>query len=199
MLVGLTLLASLAIGAWWYVNRRELSRQWACYRVGAAESFSQAQHEIAWFETGPDRRDRLRDLTRKWGTGNRQFDLYLARHVDDLASSELLRETFSRELGRRKELLPRWARYWSHRAKLEPDRQIASTLSYLDTLVLARVTRTIPWREVLDLQAVFQLTGHGHLAADLSPENWQQQYRRWQQTRPARLSHTERPGKPFAD
>lgn len=199
VLLALLVLAGMVIGAWWYFHREQLARQWACYRVGAAGSFEQAQAEIAWFEKGPDREAQLGELVRKWGTGNQQFDLYLARHLGDPACSDLLRETFARELGRRAELLPRWAHSWSYRAPLEPDAQIASILSYFDALASVEPAEQITWREVLDLQAVFQLTGQGRLARGLSAANWHDRYRRWQQTRPHELPSVARPARPFAD
>ena len=204
VLLTLLVLGGIGIAAWWYARREQLTRQWRCYRVGAAGSFDQAKREIAWFETGTHRQVRLDELVRKWGTGNGQFDLYLARYVDHPASSELLREVFSKELGRRGDLLPRWAHYWSYRAPLEPDEQVASILAYLDTLYSTEPPKGITWREVLDLQAVFQLTRHGVAgegwrARGLSPTSWLEYYRVWQETRPAKLPHVVRPEKPFAD
>lgn len=198
-LIVLLLLAGIFVAAWLYANREQLARQWHCYKVGAAGSFDQAQGEIAWFETGPDRHARLAELTQKWGTGNGQFDLHLARYLHAAACSDRLRESFSKELGRRRELLPRWAHYWSYRAKLEPDGEIASILKYLDGRVSAEPPKTITWREVLNLQAVLQLTGQGQLAPGFSPASWQVPYRRWQQTRPAQIPHVARPEVPFAD
>ena len=57
----------------------------------------------------------------------------------------------------------------------------------------------ITWREVLDLQAIFQLTGQPRLALRLSPANWRQRLRTWQQDRPRPLPHVARPAAPFAD
>lgn len=200
VLAGVAGLAAIAIGGWWYLNREQLARQWACYRVGAAGSFEQARAELAWFEHGPDRDARLGELVRKWGTGNQRFDLYLARYVDHPASSQALRETFSEELGRRRELLPRWAHYWSYRTPLEPDREVASIIAYFDTLASAeRPLEPITWREVLNLQAVLQWSGQGRLARGLSPTNWRRRYRRWQETSPSQLPPIARPAKPFPD
>ena len=198
-LLAMVLSAGILISAWWYLNRRRLARQWGCYRVATAESFQQAQDEIAWFENGPDRHARLGELARTWGTGKQQFDFYLARHVCHADSSELLRETFSQELGRRQDLLPRWAHYWSYRARPDPDEQIRSILNYLETLFSAGRLREITWRDVLDVQAVFQLTGHPERARGLSPANWHEHYRLWLETRPDELPHVARPKKPFAD
>ncbi len=192
-------LAGIFVGAWVYANRKQLARQWACYRVGAADSFEEAQDEIAWFESGSDRRERLAELARKWGTGNQRFDLYLARHLHLPACSSLLREVFCEEFDRRTELLPRWAHHWSWRAEREPDHQVESILIFLDGRVSAEQLRAITWREVLDLRAIFQLVGRAELARGLSPANWPDAYRRWQRTRPAELPRAGRPAEPFAD
>jgi len=199
LLLLLFVLVGAGAGAWCYLNWQRLVRQSACYRVGVAPSFKEAQAEIAWFETGRDREAKLRELLRKWGTGNRQFDLYLAQHVGHAKSTEALREAFSLELAWREELVPRWAHYWSWRAPLEPDEQIASIIEYLDDLAAAETPKKITWREVLDLQAVFHLTGYRRLAHRLTPENWHERYRRWSETRPAKLPHITRPAKPFPD
>jgi len=199
VLVVAVLLAAVGLAGWCCVNRRQLARQWGCYRVAAAGSFRQAQAEIARFENAPDRHAQVAELVRKWGTGNQRFDLYLAAHVTHPASSETLREIFSEELDRRRRLAPRWAHYWSWRAPLEPDRQVASVVDYLDTLFRSDRPGTITWREVLDLRAVFHLTGQPQRGRGLSPTNWQDHYRVWQETRPAKLPHFTRPKKPFAD
>ncbi len=190
--VAVALTAGIVLGAWGYASRKQLARQLACYRVGAAESFELAQAEIAWFESSPDRKVRLEELVRKWGTGNRQFDLYLARHLGNAACTDSLRESFCAEMDRREELPARWAHYWTYRTPLEPDQQIVSILKYLDTLSTADGSKTITWREVLDLRAVFQLTGH-RPARGISPTNWREYYRVWQETRPAELPHVARP------
>ena len=93
----LLVFAAVAVGALCYVYRHTLSRQWACYRVGNAESFDRARDEIVWFEQGADRRQRLAELVRAWSTGNPTFDLYLARYVDHADSSDHMREMFSKE------------------------------------------------------------------------------------------------------
>jgi len=191
------LVGCLAVGAGWFANRRKLRRQWHLYRVGTAESFEQARREIAWFETGTERQQRLVELTGKWGTGNRPFDLYLARYLHHAECSESLRETFSRELGRREPLLPRWAHYWSHRSPQEPDREIASVLRYFDVLATEEPSPPITWREVLNLQAVFYLTGSPRRATGLTPVNWHQHYRVWQETRAGQFPHVVRPQGPL--
>ena len=76
------------------------------------------------------------------------------------------------------------------------DQQTASVVAYLD-LAAADPSRTITWREVLDVQALFKLTGRGELASELSPSNWRDRYRQWQRRRPAELPHAPRPKEPF--
>ena len=196
-------LAAAAAGAWVYVNHRRLATQWegqlGSYRVGRAETLQEAVAQIAALEQGPDRRKRLRELTGKWGTGNQQFDLYLAEHVRSAQSTELLRQTFSLEFAWREPLLARWAQYWCRQSPGEPDERIASIVEYLDVLAAAEPPREITWREVLDLQAVLALFGQPELAVRLKPENWRDRYGAWQKTRPARLPHVPRPERPFPD
>ena len=193
----LLVFATIAIGSLCCVYRDTLLRQWACYRVGNAESFDRARDEIAWFEQGADRRQRLAELVRAWSTGNPTFDLYLARYVDHPDSSDLVRKLFSKELGRRPELLARWARYWSYRAKLEPDREIETVVEYLDMKISAGTSKPLTWREVLDLQAALELLGYREPAVGLTPDNWQVRYRNWQLVRGAKPPHIERPEEPF--
>lgn len=199
ILLALLLLTGIVVALPAYLGRRKLTRQWRCYRVSAAESLKRAGEEIAWFESGPDRRHRLAELVGKWGTGNRRFDLHLVRYLHEPACSDALRESFSAEITRRRELLPRWAHYWSYRSPQQPDRQIESIIKHLDAMCAAGRSEQIPWREVLNLQAVFQLVGQPGLAQGLSPANWQQRYRRWQNGRPAKLPHVARPETPLAD
>lgn len=193
--LSVTLLLGFCAAA--YLGREKLIRQWACYRVGAADSYDQARSEIAWFEQGPKRRQRLEELVAKWGTGNPRFDRYLARYVSDPASSEELRKRFSLELGWRDVLLARWAHFWRWQAKREPDEEIASVVRYLNTLVEVDPPRELTWREVLDLQAVLTLTGHPDMAHRLDPTSWQARYRRWEQIRPDPLPPIPRPEEPF--
>jgi hypothetical protein len=167
--------------------------------VGAAISFEQAKREIGRLEKGPDQEAQIRDLVGKWGRDNRQFDLFLARYVDHADSSEALREAFSLELAWREGLLPKWAYFWSWKSGPEPDDRIASILEYLNVLMSAEPPRTLTWREVLDLQAIFQLAGQPELAARLKPESWRQRYRQWEARRDAEIPHIPRPGKPFPD
>jgi hypothetical protein len=195
----LALLAAVALGGWAYAERRALGRQWACYRVGAADSFEAARPQLAWFDAGADRDARLDALVGKWGTGNPRFDLYLARYLAEPECSDRLRERFAARIGSRPELLARWAHYWTWRARLEPGEQVASVVEYHDALFAANSPPPITWREVLDLQAVFELLGQGPRAAGLSPETWPDHYRVWQETRPERSFHFDRPARPFAD
>ena len=197
----ITLLALLGIvaGTWSYLKREQLAWQWASYRVGAAETFEEAQARIARFESGPDHKAKLRELVGKWGTGNQRFDLHLARHVRDRDSSEALRKTFSLGFGWHEDRLPRWAHYWSWQSEQEPDREIASIVAYLDLLLTAGPSKTITWREVLDLQALFCLTGEPGLSKRLDPENWRDRYQKWRKNLRGELPHVVRPGEPFPD
>jgi len=200
--VTILLVASVFIGGWLYVNRRRLADQWASYGVGAAESYDRARQRIARLETGERAKPRLRELVAKWGTGNRRFDEYLARYVTDPASSGRLRELFSRHLSSRPTLLSRWAHFWAHQASLEPREQIASYVAYLDEVAYAYdgpTARRLTWREVLDLQAIFTLTGARDRAARLEPDNWRAPFRVWRETTPAKPPTIERPTEPFPD
>ncbi len=199
LLIVFLLLTCLGVGTWCYLEREELACLRASHRVAAARTFEEARAEIAWFETGPDPKTRLRHLVCRWGSGNPQFDLYLARYVHHPHSSEPLRKAFSLQFGWHEERLPRWAQYWSWQTSAEPDDQIASILSYLDLLAEAGPSRTITWREVLDLQAVFCLLGEPRLAHRLDPENWQTRYRPWRQLHRGDLPHVPRPERPFLE
>ncbi len=198
LLLALLVLAAVA-GGWIYLNWSALQRQWAVYEVGSSDSFSEAQARMLWFESPPHRAAKLRELVRKWGTGNQQFDFYLARHIQSAQSSEALRKRFSLEFGWRETLLPRWAHYWAWQTALPPEREIASIVSYLDKIVEADQQRPITWREVLELQAVFQLTGEIELARRLSPENWQKRYTRWRAKHAEAAVPVERPELPLPD
>jgi hypothetical protein len=178
ILLAILLLIASGLGAWCYAHRRPLARQWTLYRIGAAASQQEADAEIVRSEDGPDHRDMIRELVHKWGTGNRQFDLHLAAHLGAKSCGEPLREAFAAHIGRRKTLLCRWAHYWAWRAPLQPEQQVASVVAYL---------------EVLDLQAVFQLTDCGDLAKGLSPANWRDRYAEWQRSRPVQLPRISRP------
>lgn len=198
LLIFCLLLAGVAVGAWVCVQRRRLARQWDSFRVGQAATAEEATAKIAAVEQAADRQERLRELVRKWGTGNQRFDLYLAGYVRGGRSSDRLRQTFSLEMNRRRELLPRWTHFWCWQTD-RPGEQLASIVEYHDTLVAMDRPPPIPWREVLNLQAVFQLTDRAELARRLSPDNWVARYRAWQQTRPAKLPRPARPDRPFAD
>jgi hypothetical protein len=197
VLLLMALAAAGAAGVWAYAHWSDFQQWWAAEKVGAAASFEAARAELAWFETGPDRDQRLLALVEHWGRGKEPFDLYLARYVCHPDSSERLRMFFSRELAWREELLPRWAQYWSWQAKLEPDSQIASILDYLHALSTAQPARALTWREVLDFQAILQLMGHPSLAIRLSPDNWRDRYQRWLQARWLPLRHVARPKEPL--
>jgi hypothetical protein len=186
-------------GAWCYLDSERLTRQWSIHRLGRAETLAQARAEIARLETGPERQAAVRDLVATWGTGSPQFDLYLAWYVGQPSSSELLRETFSLELAWREPLLARWAHYWSWRAQQEPDAEVSSIRAHLDMLVSGDPPDPIPWREVLNLQAVFALSGHARLAKRLQPDNWRQRYRDWRQAVQGAVPHIARPEAPFPD
>ena len=187
------LLVTLALGVSSYVKRRQIACQLAVYRVGSAATFSQAQMAMQWFETGPDDRTRLGELAAKWGSGNRRFDIYLAEHVSGPKSSQALRQAFSLELGRRQGLLPRWSHYWCWRGTAEPDDRIASISSHFDLLTSAESLQNITWREVLDLQAIFSVTGCPRPAKRLSLDNWRDRYTEWQNTRPTEPPRIGRP------
>jgi hypothetical protein len=196
ILIVLLLLAGTGLGACWYVNRDFLQRHWMIYQVGAVPTYQEAKPKLAWFDGPPDRIARLPSLAGRFGRGNGRFDLYLAQYVVDPDSSDSLRQTFSTELAARDGLLARWAGYWSWQLAQAPDAEIASILDYLEALNHAP-SRTLTWREVLDLQAVFQWTGRPGLARGLSPGNWRERYRQWQLDHPSRLPHVERPSEPM--
>ena len=167
------------------------------YRIGAATSPQEAEAEIVGCLAAPDHEAMIRELVGKWGTGNPQFDLHLVAHLGGGSCSEPLRAAFAAELGRRPGLLDRWAHYWIWRSPLPPQQQMASVATYLDALIMADPPRDITWREVLDLEALFQLTGHGQLAQRLSPVNWRHRYGGWQRSRPVELPSIPRPTQPF--
>ncbi len=196
ILLAILLLAVLSLLAWCYVRRESLARQWSLYRVGAAATPQEAKAELFRCDTDPDPDAMLGELVDKWGTGNRQFDLRLAAYLDARSCSVSLRKAFAGQIGRQHEMLERWAHYWSWRSPLPPEQQMASVVTYLD-VVAADPSRNITWREVLDVQALFELTGRGELAKDVSPSNWRDRYRQWQRRRPAGLPKIPRPEGPF--
>jgi hypothetical protein len=196
-LLAMLVLTASGLGAWCYVYRQPLRRQWALYRIGAAASPQEADREIVGCLAGPDHNAMIGEMVGKWGTGNRPFDLHLATHLGAGTCGEPLRMAFAAELGRRAGLLDRWAHYWTWRAQLPPEQQMASLVAYFDALLAADPPRDITWRDVLDLEALFQLTGRGELARNLSPNNWRDRYAQWQRSRPAQLSRIPRPEEPF--
>ena len=197
--IAVLLLAIAGGGTAIYLHRAWLETQWTIFSVGLAKNPDEARRPLARLDCPPDQATKLRELMARWGRGNEQFDLYLARYVDHPDSSEALREAFSGELSRRESLLPRWSGYWAWRSAAEPDAEIASMRSYLDVLLKAPPTRTLTWREVLDLQAAFQLTGQSEFARQLSPANWRQRYRQWLVDGEHPLPHVARPENPFAE
>jgi hypothetical protein len=197
LLILLLLAGGAAIGG--YVFLETLERQWALYRVATAPSAAAVQREFAWFEHGPDAPARLRELVSHWGTGHPQFDLALANYIARPECSEALRETFSHEFAWREELLPRWAHFWTWHAAGSPEEEINSLAEYFQILSTSDPPKTIPWREVLDLQAIFTITCQPRLAHRLSPQNWPERFRQWQQRQATPLRNVPRPTKPFPE
>jgi hypothetical protein len=199
--VAILLVAGLLLGVWVYQNRDRFTSQWASYQVGAAERYPEARQRLVALQQSDDDRDvRLREVAAKWGTGNRRFDLHLARFITDPASNPQLRELFSRHLSHRPELLARWGHFWAHQASLPPDEQISQIVTYLDQIAYAEdaiVDQPLSWREVLDLQAVFTLTGARDRAIGLTPENWRDHFRVWQETAPVQHPTVQRPSDPL--
>ena len=197
---GVVLLGVCGLAVAGFVARESLVRQWKIYRIGDAADYDEACRGIDWFETGSDREGRISALVRKWGAGNPRFDLFLARYVDSPRSSEWLRKRFSLELAWREGLLARWAQYWCWRTKQELSRQLEEILDYTELLDRAQEPlKEISWREILDLQAVFQLTGQPRWAERLTPANWHDRYHQWLASRPTPLPDIRRPSKPFFD
>jgi len=196
-LLAIALLAAGAAAVGGYVNRERLTRQWMAYRVGRAAGDEEARQALAWFETGPDRDERLRELVARWGDGNQQFDFQLARYVSSPESSESLRKSFSLALAWREGLLPRWTHWWCWRAGRDPSRQADEILAYVDLLDKAQDHREISWREVLDLQAIFCASGQPKWAERLQPSNWRDRFRQWRTSRPAERIRIEKPAQPL--
>ena len=67
----------------------------------------------------------------------------------------------------------------------------------LDVQISAGTSKPLTWREVLDLQAAFELLGCREPAVGLAPENWHVRYRNWRHVRGAEPPHVERPEEPF--
>jgi hypothetical protein len=199
IVVALVVFTCFGVGIWVAAHHRRLRQQWAAYQVGSAISFDHARRELSRLERGDDQESQIRELVSKWGTGNCQYDLYLARYVDHPDSSETLREMFSCELAWREQLLPRWAHFWCWQSESPIEKQVSAFLEYLNVLLQAEPPRKLTWREVLDLQAVFQLSGHSDLAKRLRPDNWQERFRRWQQVCEGAALPDARPKIPFPD
>ncbi len=188
----------LAAAGWFYFHPMPVGSQLAAYRVGAAPTFSLAKRELASLDSGRDREGKLRELAAGWGTGNQQFDFYLAQYLNEPECSDAMREVFSLELGWRPELLPRWAHYWAWRSKQAPAEEVASIADFLSALVSLQPARLLTWRETLNLQAAIVLTGESELARRLTPENWPGRYRQWIADRSA-WRQTARPESPLPD
>jgi len=184
-------------GAWLYLQRDALGRFWACHRVGAAQDYSHAKEELAWFTEGPDRAARLHELVTLWDTGNETLDRNLVMYLQDPDCDDSVREAFSLELAWRPKLLSRWAHCWCHMSKLEPDENFESIISYVDTLAMSNTPREITWRDVLDLQAAFELAGCPELAIRLTPENYLRRHADWVRIGRPRAAHLQRPGNFF--
>jgi hypothetical protein len=195
------LLAGIAaLGWWYYAGQERVTQQIATYRIGTAANFQQAQRDIVRFEQGPGLEAKLAQLVAGWGTGNSKFDLYLARHLGSAQCSEALRKAFSLELAWRPVLLARWAHYWSWQTKQQPSEEVASIVRYLEALQSADNPPEITWRQVLEVQAVFILSGQPDLATRLSPDNLVDRYRRWSQSvQDGQLAAVQRPEQPFPD
>ncbi len=191
-------LALLGTAAWVYASWPQWVCRWALYRVAAAETAGEARSRIAWFESGPEEQRRLEKLVAEWGTGNERFDFHLAEYVSSPQCPEAVRKTFSLRFGWHARRLPRWAHYWSWRQE-DPEREMASVLAYLDLIVDAEPRRTLTWREVLDLQAIFCLSGEPERARRLDPANWRARYRDWRKARGDETPRVERPSRPFPD
>jgi hypothetical protein len=176
--VALVLLSAAVL--WLYSRRDELRLQWACYEVASAPTYEIFKERLEQFDRGPDAQRRQAALVERWHTGNTLFDDHLARYLYDPNCREDLRETFSRELSWREELIAIWGERWRTRQS-NHDEQIESLRRYLEVLHAAQPPRAITWREVLDFQAAVEITGHGSLAHRLTPENWRSRYERWQE------------------
>ncbi len=199
-LVALVVLALAALALVGYANRQRLTGQWMAYRVGRAASFEEACRAMAWFETGPEREARLRELVTRWGDGNLRFDFYLARYVASPESSEAIRRRFSLELAWREGLLPRWAHWWCWRTVQQPDRHVEEILAYVDMLHAAQdLSKEVSWREILDLQAIFYLSGQPKWAERLTPDNWRERYQEWRKSRTDSPLRVARPAEPLPD
>ena len=177
--LALLILTILIAGAalWLFARRDSLRLQWECFQVTSAGSYDQFKQQIDQFEQSGDGR-RLRALADRWHTGNETFDDHLARYLYDPQCSDEIREAFSRQLSWRDGLFTVWAEHWRQQ-KPDVQEQMASLRRYLETLGAEQPPRDITWRDVLDFQAVLELSGHGELAHRLTPDNWRLRYHRW--------------------
>lgn len=182
----------LAVG-WLYFQKEAVTRFWACYRVSSATNYPQAKTEMTWFSAGPDRVARLHDLVSLWGSGNEEFDRNFVLYLQDPDCDDSLREAFSLELAWRPELLSRWAHCWCHVGRLEPEENFESIVRYIDTLAVAEPQREITWRDVLDLQAAFELAECRELALRLNPENYLSRHSEWVELGRPRAANLVRP------
>jgi hypothetical protein len=177
LLIALVLVV-LAAGAWLWLRRDRLAVQYACYRVASAASFEEAADELASFNQYAAHSPPLRALVARFGTGNRRLDEYLVGYAYDGRASDAFRQTLSAEFAWRRDLLPLWAEHWRGR-KENVDEEIGTIRRYLEALHAADPPREVTWRDILDIQAAMQITGHGELAIRLSPRNWRTRYERW--------------------
>ncbi len=199
LFVVVVIAASIAAAIWAWVHQPRLVDQWDSFQVGRAESYAEAAALIGQVEQAPRAWPAIRELCHKWGTGNQRFDLYLADYVRRGPSSEPLRKAFSLELTWRPDQLPRWRHYWLWQLPAEADARIASMVAHYDLLSQAEPPRSIAWREVLDLQALFEVTGQRDLANRLKPDNWRSRYARWREACPDGVPPQERPELPLPD
>ncbi|MGE0605710.1 MAG: hypothetical protein AB7O62_01195 [Pirellulales bacterium] len=194
----LLLVVGAVAGGWAWSRRDILAWQYACHQIGQAKTLEDAVAQISALDTEPDRTAKLHELVGGWGRGSQTFDAYLAQYLMRSECSEELRHEFSGEIGWRPELLPRWGHFWNWRHGQHAQSEFDSVRSFLETLRMAETKRSIGWREVLNLQAMFVLTGKPDLARHLTPKNWSDRFRRWQE---AETEWTELPSaeQPFPD
>ncbi len=192
-------LGGLAAGVWFYWHPLPLGVWMTVSRIGSAPTFSLAKRELREIDSrGPQREDRLRELVAGWGTGNPQFDLYLAQFLGEPECSDELREAFSLELGWRPDLLPRWGRYWAWHSPQDPAEEIESIIEYLAALASVEPPRRLSWRETLNLQGAIAVTGDAELARRLMPDGWRGRFQAWVVSRPD-WRRIVRPDSPLPD
>ncbi len=191
------LLGAAALAAWFYIEERLFARKWDPAEVSRAGTFRLAQQTLAQFEAPPDAHRKMMRLTAYWGTGDLDFDQYLARHLLDPGCGDALRERFCAELGWRDKLRERWVNYWCWKHKREPSDAVAEFVELFDEELAEKTPPPIRWREVLDLLAVFELAGRSELARLLTPDNAVERYRKWRTEVPEPKIERARPSKPF--